>query len=158
VKQVIHVSISAMCMLLGIGVRTVRADELADKYGVGGIVISDEEKERDQKYGGFPNNSNFNNETKCRKVLQLFDTKGIGPTSPKMVDFLKYSRVKLMEFDITWEVMHSQAALIDSIEPKTWQALPAVFPAHCRRFPDQTLEQAASNVYRAARITFGPGE
>ena len=127
----------------------------AAKYGLDGAIVTDDEKRIDQDYGGFPNNPFFNNDTLCDSVLQLFGIKGVGPTDHRMALYLSYSRVKLMELDITFSTLNHVPPLIDKVELKYWQALPALGPQYCRTHPDGNLEDATYAIYKSARIANG---
>lgn len=123
-----------------------------EKYGVADLVISPQEKAKDQRYGGFPNNRLFNNETKCSQVVVLFQRPGISPADPRMAAFLRYTRVKLMEMDIAVYVLDGTPALVDQIGSEKWRMLPVLYPTFCRSHPQDTLEDATGAVLAAASI------
>lgn len=132
------------------------ADEnaaLSEKYGTGEIVVSPEERAQDQQYGGFPNNAQFNNNTKCRKVVAMFDKPGMGPRNPEMVAFLSYSRVKLMESDIAVHVFQKTKLVVDIIGKEKWKLLPALYPVYCRTHMRDTMEEATLSIILAARLS-----
>jgi hypothetical protein len=129
----------------------VLADDTSAKYGVDKIIVSTEEKAADQKYGGFPNNKDFNNDTKCTAIIALFEVPGIGPKNPRMAAFLTYSRVKLMELDLASPIIDHEPPVVDKL-PELWKALPAVYARFCQEHPHETLENTSFAVYKAARV------
>ena len=141
----------AVVLFLASGARPVLADDTNAKYGVDEIIVTPEEKAADQKYGGFPNSKDFNNDTKCIAVIALFKVPGIGPKNPRMAAFLTYSRVTLMELDVASPIFNHEPPVVDKL-PKLWKALPAVYARFCQDHPHETLQNASDAVYKAARV------
>jgi hypothetical protein len=141
-------------MVLALFASRAFADPTAADYGVDGIVVSDEEKAADQKFGGFPNNPLFNNETPCIKVLKLFHEPGLQPDKPDMKAFLTYARVKLMEIDIADSVFKQHPPAITTMDHEMWSVLPALFPQYCRTHIHDKLEDAVAAVYQAATLAY----
>jgi hypothetical protein len=143
-----------LAALAGVSGGVARADMAADPdntYGLGAVVVTEAERAADRRYGGFPNNAEFNNATRCRKVLALFGASGAAAESPAMQAFRSYALLKLMEYDIVYPRAEKTPRLIDSIGPAGWQQLPAEFAQWCRAHRKDTLDTAAMGVYRAAR-------
>jgi hypothetical protein len=120
-----------------------------EKYGVT-HEPTQQEIEEDQKYGGFPNNKLFNNDTKCSEVVKLFDTPQMGPSNPKMMAFLLYTRVKLAETDIFETTINNSPSVFERLG-RGWAALPALYASYCRRNPTDTLDNATFAIYKAAQ-------
>jgi len=131
------------------------ADPSAQDYGVADIIVTDQEKMDAQRYGGYPNNKDFNNDTRCRVVTSLFAVPGIGPQHPKMRAFLTFSRVSFMMLDMTFGAMTTAGTAIEAVGSTEWKALPALLPAYCRQHPTAKMEDALQAAYTAARITHG---
>jgi hypothetical protein len=128
----------------------VRSD-YSDKYQTNDFEPSSEEIEQDKAYGGFPNNKMFNNDTKCTSVVKLFSVANLDQDNPQLRAFLSYARNKLMELDIIESKMNGYDPLVDQVSPMVWKSLPGYFPTYCRKYQDETLEDATEVVYKAAR-------
>ena len=68
---------------------SVWANSPAEDYGIADITPTDQEKAETERYGGFPNNRDFNNDTRCKAVTTLFSVSGMSPQHPKMQAFLR---------------------------------------------------------------------
>ncbi len=133
----------------------VWANPSAQDYGVTDIVVTDQEKADAQRYGGYPNNKDFNNDTRCKAVTSLFAAPGIGPQYPKMQAFLTFSRISFMMLDMAFGAMTTAGTAIEAVGPTEWKALPALLPTYCRQHPTAKMADALQAAYYAARITHG---
>lgn len=122
-----------------------------EKYGIT-HEPTQREMDEDQKYGGYPNNKFFNNDTKCSKVVNLFDTPQMGPSNPKMIAFLSYAKIKLAEIDVVTQTYKKTSSLVDQLG-EAWGALPAAYATYCRAHPYDTLDKATMAVYEAAQVS-----
>lgn len=144
---------AAVAVALLLQPHSVWANNSAEDYGVADITPTDQETAEAQRYGGFPNNRDFNNDTRCKAVTTLFSMPGMNPHHPKMQAFLSYSRVSLMILDVAFDAMTKEGTAIEAVGAREWKTLPALIPAYCRQHPGAKLEDALQGAYRAVRIT-----
>jgi hypothetical protein len=147
--------VAAVAAVAPCGARADMSVDPDNTYGLAAVVVTDAERAADRRYGGFPNNAEFNNATRCRKVLALFGGSGAGADSAAMRAFRSYALLKLMAYDIVYPRAEKVPRLIDSIGPAGWQELPAGFAPWCRAHRRDTMDTAAMGVYRTARAESG---
>ena len=131
------------------------ADPTAADYGIEDTTVSEQEHADDQRFGGYPNNRLFNNDSSCRAVIKLFDTPNLNPSNPRVAAYLSYSRVSLMIIDTIASAIHRQPPAILTVGTLEWRTLPALFPKYCRIHPSTKLSEVVIKAYRAARIAHG---
>ncbi|MDR3620510.1 MAG: hypothetical protein P4L85_14260 [Paludisphaera borealis] len=139
-------------MILQTTIASAALAEGWEKYGVE-HQATEEEMAADQAYGGYPNNKLFNNDTKCSKVVKLFDTPGMDHENPKMTAFLNYAAIKLAGADILEVTMNNTPSVFERMGLQKWKALPALYPAYCRKHPHDTLDTATMAVYKTAQLS-----
>jgi hypothetical protein len=97
----------------------------------------------DQRYGGYPNNRYFNNDTKCSAVAELFSDE----RQKAMPAFLSYARMKLAETDLL--ARRGRPSLVDLIGIDQWTHMTDLYPQYCKHHPRTVLDQATLDIYTA---------
>lgn len=120
-----------------------------EKYGIT-EAPSDQQIAEDQKYGGYPNNRYFNNDTKCSTLVEWFATDA---HPERATDFFSYASMSLAQTDILEQTRHRMPSLLDMIGPAQWSSLPASYVPYCRQHPRRTLGEATIAIYEAVLFT-----